>query len=263
MPKKSPLPAYSAFKQFKVRSLFPKDSKERIPATTIWKENGAVIMVVRRMGWLLCREEAQKLLSLKPKLKDAGLESVKFAAVVHENLPGQLESFQRYWNDNDVYIDEDQSFYKALGNRWLGLFAGMLTRQVWKNIDRYISYIEIATWFFKKISQSNAKSQEVRVNSYLLIRDKDFYFFQSKEGRIQRKSQRRRSSIRWSHSDGAWRAGSYCCLHWRRLGWSCGSWCRNESCAQHEGSHKELANRIPSDFQNSNDVISREIDVLL
>jgi len=136
MPKKSPLPAYSAFKQFKVRSLFPKDSKERIPATTIWKENGAVIMVVRRMGWLLCREEAQKLLSLKPKLKDAGLESVKFAAVVHENLPGQLESFQRYWNDNDVYIDEDQSFYKALGNRWLGLFAGMLTRQVWKNIDR-------------------------------------------------------------------------------------------------------------------------------
>jgi len=73
---------------------------------------------------------------LKPELKAAGVGNVNFAAVVHENLPGELEDFQKYWTEAPVYLDKERSFYKAQGDRWLGLIQGMMTPRVWSNVNR-------------------------------------------------------------------------------------------------------------------------------
>mmetsp|Transcript_21149 Transcript_21149/g.29644 ORF Transcript_21149/g.29644 Transcript_21149/m.29644 type:complete len:121 (-) Transcript_21149:215-577(-) len=57
-------------------------------------------------------------------------------ALVHENLPGELKGFQRYWKDYPVYLDEEKNFFKALGDRWLGIISGFTSSRVWKNVDR-------------------------------------------------------------------------------------------------------------------------------
>jgi len=61
---------------------------------------------------------------------------VNFVAVVHENLPGELKGFQEYWQDAPVYLDENREFFKAIGDRWLGLIQGFLTPRVWRNVKR-------------------------------------------------------------------------------------------------------------------------------
>jgi len=76
------------------------------------------------------------LVSLKPELKKLGLDAVPIHAVVHENLPGELEGFQKYWMDNPVFLDEGREFYKAQGERWLGIISGFTSSKVWSNVDR-------------------------------------------------------------------------------------------------------------------------------
>jgi len=78
----------------------------------------------------LCREEAQKLSSLLPILN---AKNIRLIGVVHEEL-GAAEFAEKFFV-GPIYLDSDRSFFKALGNRWLGL-TGFFKIDVWKNIFR-------------------------------------------------------------------------------------------------------------------------------
>eukprot|EP00668_Euglena_longa_P033007 GGOE01042505.1.p2 GENE.GGOE01042505.1~~GGOE01042505.1.p2 ORF type:complete len:225 (+),score=57.24 GGOE01042505.1:39-713(+) len=83
----------------------------QLTAGDLWAHQPVVVMVTRRPGCLLCREEAAKLHNKKPELDALG---IGLAAVVKENLPPEIAEFQKYW-PVDLYWDVDQEFYQALG----------------------------------------------------------------------------------------------------------------------------------------------------
>ncbi|KAM8858707.1 peroxiredoxin-like 2A [Spinachia spinachia] len=88
---------------------------ERHTAKTLWDKTGAVVMVVRRPGCILCREEAAELSSLKSQLQDLG---VPLFAVVKENLGKELDFFKKYFSGR-VYVDQMVGLYIFLGFREL------------------------------------------------------------------------------------------------------------------------------------------------
>jgi hypothetical protein len=62
---------------------------------------------------LFCREEVHRLWARKAELDALG---VSLACVVKEFIPEQIAQFQpAFWGDDHLYLDEDMSFYKALG----------------------------------------------------------------------------------------------------------------------------------------------------
>jgi len=104
-----------------------------VPCSSLIKPSGAIVFVVRRPGCVLCREEAMDLTTqLAPRLK--GLKKQpRLMAVVAEttSVDGFVEAFKGF----DTYLDEDRSFQKFLGDRWLGV-QGMFYPSVWKNGSR-------------------------------------------------------------------------------------------------------------------------------
>eukprot|EP01101_Sappina_pedata_P013419 TRINITY_DN9684_c0_g1_i1.p1 TRINITY_DN9684_c0_g1~~TRINITY_DN9684_c0_g1_i1.p1 ORF type:complete len:215 (-),score=61.85 TRINITY_DN9684_c0_g1_i1:88-732(-) len=100
---------------------------DRLEAQELWKSRGAVIMVVRRPGCSLCREEALELSSLLPKLE---AKKIPLIAIVHEQL-GSHEFFDHFFK-GPVFLDRDRAFYKVLGDNWMGL-TDLLRPSVWNN----------------------------------------------------------------------------------------------------------------------------------
>lgn len=43
-------------------------------------------------------------------------------AVVHENIPGSIDEFKKYWPNGKIYLDQSRSMYKALGNHKLSIW---------------------------------------------------------------------------------------------------------------------------------------------
>uniref|UniRef100_A0A3Q0SZR4 Peroxiredoxin-like 2A n=1 Tax=Amphilophus citrinellus TaxID=61819 RepID=A0A3Q0SZR4_AMPCI len=98
-----------------------------IKAKSLWEKNGAVVMAVRRPGFL-CREEASELSSLKPQLEELG---VPLVAVVKENVGTEIQDFRPHFA-GDIYVDE--KFYGPLQRRMGGL--GFIRLGVWQNFIR-------------------------------------------------------------------------------------------------------------------------------
>ncbi|KAG2178142.1 hypothetical protein INT43_003395 [Umbelopsis isabellina] len=88
-----------------------KASDEVIRADTLWEHSPTLIMVVRRPGCQLCREEAVQLRNNQEEIEDK--LKVRMVAVVHEVEGAQI--FNDGWWKGDLYFDEDKAFYKALG----------------------------------------------------------------------------------------------------------------------------------------------------
>ncbi|XP_023220306.1 redox-regulatory protein FAM213A-like isoform X2 [Centruroides sculpturatus] len=103
-------------------------SKQTFSSSELWKDNGAVIMVVRRPGCFFCREEAAKISTLHPELKDMG---IPLYAVVHEELG--VKKFQPYFK-GEVFLDINRIFYGPKERRTLLL--GLLRISVWQNAYR-------------------------------------------------------------------------------------------------------------------------------
>ena len=80
-------------------------SGEKFQASELWKDNGVVLMVVRRVGCSLCREEAQDLSGILPKLQEKGFSLI---AVVQESLG--VAEFQSFF-EGQIYLDPDRRFY--------------------------------------------------------------------------------------------------------------------------------------------------------
>jgi len=79
---------------------------------------------------LLCREEAADLAELLPQL---GEMNVPLVAILHEQKGA--EEFQPYIKGQPLYYDPKRSFFKAIGDRWLGI-SGFVRPSVWSNVNR-------------------------------------------------------------------------------------------------------------------------------
>ncbi|XP_072293364.1 peroxiredoxin-like 2A [Eucyclogobius newberryi] len=103
---------------------------ERYKAQALWQKTGAVVMVVRRPGSLLCREEAAELSSVLPQLQDM---EVPLFAVVKENIGKELDTFKKYFTGK-VYVDQQRKFYGPV-HRWMFL-STFLRIGVWRSVWR-------------------------------------------------------------------------------------------------------------------------------
>ncbi|KAM8923786.1 peroxiredoxin-like 2A [Pelodytes ibericus] len=106
------------------------DEPRSFKAKELWEKNGAVIMVVRRPGCFLCREEASGLSALKPQLDQLG---VPLFAVVKEKIGTEVEDFQPFFK-GEIFIDEKKRFYGPQRRKMMLL--GLVRLGVWQNFRR-------------------------------------------------------------------------------------------------------------------------------
>lgn len=78
------------------------------PARDLWKEQPAIVFVVRRPGCPLCREHA---LDLSNKQPDFAAKGVKLVGVVHEKLG--VEEFSGFFKNGEIYFDEEKAFFNG------------------------------------------------------------------------------------------------------------------------------------------------------
>ncbi|GFR99679.1 redox-regulatory protein FAM213A [Elysia marginata] len=93
-------------------------------ASELWDKNGAIIMVVRRAGCRLCREEALGLAALRFRL-----DGVPLYAIVHEDIG--INEFKVYFR-GEIFLDKERRFYGPVERTML--WSGLLRLSVWKRI---------------------------------------------------------------------------------------------------------------------------------
>uniref|UniRef100_A0A8C7CG19 Peroxiredoxin-like 2A n=1 Tax=Oncorhynchus kisutch TaxID=8019 RepID=A0A8C7CG19_ONCKI len=97
--------------------------EEIYKAKTLWEKTGAVIMVVRRPGCLLCRE-------VSPQPEELGIPML---AVVKEHIGQALDAFKTFFT-GEVYVDQKRALYGPV-ERYMFLSA-LLRIGVWRSLWR-------------------------------------------------------------------------------------------------------------------------------
>ncbi|MEW5315803.1 MAG: hypothetical protein WDW38_007208 [Sanguina aurantia] len=87
------------------------DSKE-IVGSSLWDTQPTLIVLLRRPGCILCRDEASKVWAMKPELDKLGVGMV---CVVHEWIQREVTAFTPAFWGGQVYHDIGKDFYKVLG----------------------------------------------------------------------------------------------------------------------------------------------------
>ncbi|CAI2172370.1 20072_t:CDS:2 [Funneliformis geosporum] len=103
-------------------------------AGKIWENAPALILVVRRPGCQLCREESVRISSLRELI--SGKMGLNMVAIVHENLNNEVEDFNQGFWKGTVYFDKEKAFFSAIGGgkiQYAGL-TNILKPTVWYNI---------------------------------------------------------------------------------------------------------------------------------
>ncbi|GIL49954.1 hypothetical protein Vafri_6245 [Volvox africanus] len=104
-------------------------------ASSLWKSQPLAILVLRRPGCVLCRDEAQRLWKLKPEFDKLG---VGLVCVVHEWIPREVNAFASGFWPGPIYHDCGKAFYSALngGKPLRGSIWGLLFpwSAVWQRI---------------------------------------------------------------------------------------------------------------------------------
>jgi len=113
----------------------PKDNST-FKASSIFQNGPALILVVRRPGCQLCREEAVRISSQRDLI--SGKIGLNMVAIVHENLDNEIEEFNNGFWKGTVYFDKEKAFFSALGGGEIqyGGFVNFLKPSVWSNILR-------------------------------------------------------------------------------------------------------------------------------
>nr|ACO12061.1 C10orf58 homolog precursor [Lepeophtheirus salmonis] len=78
-----------------------------VKAEDLWAKKGAVIMVVRRPGCILCREEALEFMKIK---SDLSALDIPLVGIVHEE-EGAEEFASNFFTSSDVYFDINKKFF--------------------------------------------------------------------------------------------------------------------------------------------------------
>lgn len=86
-----------------------KDGKE-IKAESLWSESPVLVIVLRRPGCLLCRDQAITIW----KNRDTLPKEMRLVCVLHEWKEREVEAFYpEYWG-GELYYDESKAFYAAV-----------------------------------------------------------------------------------------------------------------------------------------------------
>lgn len=114
-----------------------KEDAAAFPASDLWKDSPVLLVVLRRPGCLLCREQAVKLWSERAQFEASG---VKLVCVVHEWIQREIDGFApKYWG-GELYYDEGKAFYAAVhgGKVKKGSLLALLNPlgEAWKNMKR-------------------------------------------------------------------------------------------------------------------------------
>lgn len=98
-------------------------SMEEVPLSSLWENNSVVITMLRRFGWLFCRQVAKELSSITSLLESNG---VKNCAIGLEEFG--LEDFLKgeYFN-GDLFLDTDKKIYKDVGYKRYTFMGSFLT----------------------------------------------------------------------------------------------------------------------------------------
>ncbi|PNW81862.1 hypothetical protein CHLRE_06g263550v5 [Chlamydomonas reinhardtii] len=101
------LPALSAVANAVLKS--PEGAE--VVAKTLWASQPVAVLVLRRPGCVLCRDEAQRLWALKPEFDKLG---VGLVCVVHEWIQREIDAFAPAFWPGPLFHDTSKSFYAAL-----------------------------------------------------------------------------------------------------------------------------------------------------
>ncbi|KAG9065183.1 hypothetical protein KI688_002505 [Linnemannia hyalina] len=116
---------YTAIKDVVLTDFLDKEPETTFKASDIWKDQPAIVVVIRRPGCPFCREEVRIIDDHRELIeKEMGFRIV---VVLHEKL-GAATFKHDYWNGGETYFDKSKGFYKALG-------GGKLS---WASIDQLI-----------------------------------------------------------------------------------------------------------------------------
>ncbi|KAG2500214.1 hypothetical protein HYH03_001792 [Edaphochlamys debaryana] len=125
------LPPLSAIAGAVLRS---NDGTE-VLASTLWENGPVAVLVLRRPGCVLCRDEAQRLWERRAEFERLG---VTLVCVVHEWIQREINAFTPAFWPGPLYHDTSKCFYGALngGTPLRGSILGMLNPfgSVWKRI---------------------------------------------------------------------------------------------------------------------------------
>ncbi|KAJ3352987.1 hypothetical protein GGF32_003240 [Allomyces javanicus] len=90
----------------------PVDPEKTVLSQTLWQDRPTMIVLIRRPGCLLCREEAFNLANQRDHLqKELGIRMV---AVVNQSF-GAQDFADNYWKGT-CFFDKDLGFFKAMGD---------------------------------------------------------------------------------------------------------------------------------------------------
>lgn len=79
-------------------------------ASELWSNNPVLLLVLRRPGCVLCRQETQQYSDRKAEFAALGVTTV---VILKEWKPEEVEAFQAYW-DGPVYLDSDMAMFKTV-----------------------------------------------------------------------------------------------------------------------------------------------------
>ncbi|KNE60458.1 hypothetical protein AMAG_05845 [Allomyces macrogynus ATCC 38327] len=90
----------------------PVDPDKTVLSQTLWQDRPTMIVLIRRPGCLLCREEAFNLANQRDHLqKELGIRMV---AVVNQSF-GAQDFADNYWKGT-CFFDKELGFFKAMGD---------------------------------------------------------------------------------------------------------------------------------------------------
>lgn len=118
-----------------------------LTASMIWAGQPTVLYLIRRPGCVLCREEAQNLQNVKPKLDAMG---VKLVGIVKEWDEAEIKDFTTKFWSQDLFFDEQKVLFTALTGgevRKLSMLdLGNPFSAAWKNARRAKKTVTDYNW---------------------------------------------------------------------------------------------------------------------
>ncbi|KAF9133418.1 hypothetical protein BG015_003560 [Linnemannia schmuckeri] len=126
---------YATIKDVVLTDFLDRDPEITFKASDIWKDQPAIVVVIRRPGCPFCREEVRIIDDHRELIeKEMGFRIV---VVLHEKL-GAATFKRDYWNGGETYFDKSKGFYKALGGgqlRWASIDQ-LIRPSLWLNALR-------------------------------------------------------------------------------------------------------------------------------
>ncbi|KAL3894577.1 MAG: hypothetical protein SGCHY_005195 [Lobulomycetales sp.] len=141
-------------------------------APQLWADKPAVILIIRRPGCALCRDDALEL--SKKRAHVAEYYGISMFCVVHQTDSWEdLSSL--YWRD-DVYLDPARGFYKALGK---GKFATLTIADI-ANLGTLWRWNKIRK---KGIVDTHTGDSRILGGTFVLDKDGVYYSYMERVGK--------------------------------------------------------------------------------